>query len=208
MQDLRRYDIFEVGLAVAALLADDSAHPGHRHALSSWRFDRRFPGEIKGYGMPRFLELVNITGGFSDAGGSRSDAVERDHARVRDERRHRRPGSEIGGSIGSTVRARSAADLRPLRVLIRLRLGCRHRRELRQSDRRRNVRAGDRARQKFEAKHFYLIIPPPASAVAAAQFSVEHVPVHPISRSRWGARCSCILLGGSLGACGSSSSAF
>lgn len=81
--------------------------------------DRWFPGEIKGYGLPRFLEIVNLRGGFirrrwitlktlSSAvtlGSGMSTGVEG-------------PIAQIGGSIGSTVGRTLRPSAERLRVLI------------------------------------------------------------------------------------------
>lgn len=81
--------------------------------------DKRFPGEIKGYGLPRFLELVNIKGGYlrrrwitlktlSSAitlGSGMSAGIEG-------------PIAQIGGSIGSTVGRALRPSFERLRVLI------------------------------------------------------------------------------------------
>jgi CIC family chloride channel protein len=81
--------------------------------------DRRFPGEIKGYGLPRFLEIVNIKGGYlrrrwitlktlSSAitlGSGMSAGIEG-------------PIAQIGGSIGSTVGRALRPSFDRLRILI------------------------------------------------------------------------------------------
>jgi len=81
--------------------------------------DRRFPGEIKGYGLPRFLETVNIKGGYlrrrwitlktlSSAitiGSGMSAGLEG-------------PIAQIGGSVGSTVGRALRPPFDRLRVLI------------------------------------------------------------------------------------------
>ncbi len=83
--------------------------------------DRWFPGEIKGYGLPRFLEIVNVEGGFikrrwvtlktlSNAitlGSGMSAGIEG-------------PIAQIGGSIGSTC----ARALRPSPDQLRLLIAC------------------------------------------------------------------------------------
>ncbi|MEE8312602.1 MAG: chloride channel protein [Candidatus Binatia bacterium] len=80
-----------------------------------------FPGEMKGYGMPRFLELVNVKGGFikrrwitlktlSSAitlGSGMSAGIEG-------------PIAQIGGSIGSTV----GRALRPSQDRLRVLIAC------------------------------------------------------------------------------------
>jgi CIC family chloride channel protein len=182
MQDLPRYDIFEVGFAgLPRYWPTIPLIPIIGMAVIV-ALERRFPGEIKGYGMPRFLELVNITGGFlrrrwitlktlSSAitiGAGMSAGIEG-------------PVAQIGGSIGSTVGRVLQPTFDRLRVLI----AC-------------GSAAGIAAAygspiagvmfaqeivlaSEFEAKHFYLIIlAAGASAVAAAQFSgVEHVMTAP-----------------------------
>ena len=81
--------------------------------------ERLFPGEMKGYGLPRFLELVNIKGGYlrrrwitlktvSSAitvGSGMSAGIEG-------------PIAQIGGSIGSTVGRVIRPSFERLRVLI------------------------------------------------------------------------------------------
>jgi CIC family chloride channel protein len=81
--------------------------------------DHFFPGEIKGYGLPRFLEIVNIHGGYlrrrwitlktiSSAitlGSGMSAGIEG-------------PVAQIGGSIGSTVGRALRPSFERLRVLI------------------------------------------------------------------------------------------
>jgi CIC family chloride channel protein len=178
MQDLPRYDIFQVGFeGLPRYWPTIPLIPIIGMAIIV-ALERRFPGEIKGYGMPRFLELVNITGGFlrrrwitlktlSSAitlGSGMSAGIEG-------------PVAQIGGSIGSTVGRVLDPTFDRLRVLI----AC-------------GSAAGIAAAygspiagvmfaqeivlaSEFEAKHFYLIIlAAGASAVAAAQISgVEHV---------------------------------
>lgn len=178
MEDLPRYDIFQVGFAgLPRYWPTIPLIPIIGMAIIV-ALDRRFPGEIKGYGMPRFLELVNITGGFlrrrwitlktiSSAitlGSGMSAGIEG-------------PVAQIGGSIGSTVGRILQPTFERLRVLI----AC-------------GSAAGIAAAygspiagvmfaqeivlaSEFEAKHFYLIIlSAGASAVAAAEISgAEHV---------------------------------
>ena len=119
LSGLPRYDVFEIGL---------SGLPA-----GWWRIplvpvlgmlliivlDRWFPGEIKGYGLPRFLEIVNIRGGYlrrrwitlktlSTAitlGSGMSAGVEG-------------PIAQIGGSIGSTVGRLLRPSFERLRLLI------------------------------------------------------------------------------------------
>jgi CIC family chloride channel protein len=81
--------------------------------------DRFFPGEMKGYGLPRFLEIVNVHGGYlrrrwitlktiSSAitlGSGMSAGIEG-------------PIAQIGGSIGSTVGRALRPSFERLRVLI------------------------------------------------------------------------------------------
>ena len=81
--------------------------------------DRWFPGEMKGYGLPRFLELVNVKGGYlrrrwitlktlSSAitlGSGMSAGIEG-------------PIAQIGGSVGSTVGRALRPSFDRLRVLI------------------------------------------------------------------------------------------
>ncbi len=81
--------------------------------------DRWFPGEIKGYGLPRFLEIVNVKGGYirrrwitlktlSNAitlGSGMSAGVEG-------------PIAQIGGSLGSTLGRTLRPSAERLRVLI------------------------------------------------------------------------------------------
>jgi len=117
--DLATYNIFESGF---------SGIPSHWWYIpliplagmaTIVLLDRRFPGEIKGYGLPRFLELVNIQGGFlrrrwitlktfSSAitlGSGMSAGIEG-------------PIAQIGGSIGSTVGRALRPSFERLRVLI------------------------------------------------------------------------------------------
>lgn len=178
MQDLPRYDIFEVGLAGLPRFWPAIPVIPVIGMLVIVALDRRFPGEIKGYGMPRFLELVNITGGYlkrrwitlktlSSAitlGSGMSAGIEG-------------PVAQIGGTIGSTV----GRALRPTFDRLRVLIAC-------------GSAAGIAAAygspiaavmfaqeivlaSEFDAKHFYLIIlAAGASAVASAQISgVEHV---------------------------------
>jgi CIC family chloride channel protein len=178
MQDLRRYDIFAVGLAGLPRYWPMIPLIPVIGMLFIVALDRRFPGEIKGYGMPRFLELVNITGGFlrrrwitlktlSSAitlGSGMSAGIEG-------------PVAQIGGSIGSTVGRALQPTFDRLRVLI----ACGSAAGIAASYG--SPIAGVMFAQEivlaseFEAKHFYLIIlAAGASAVAAAQISgVEHV---------------------------------
>lgn len=81
--------------------------------------DRLFPGEIKGYGLPRFLELVNLRGGYLKRrwimlktlatavtlGSGMSAGVEG-------------PIVQIGGAIGSTVSRYLRTSAAQLKVLI------------------------------------------------------------------------------------------
>ncbi len=83
--------------------------------------DLWFPGEMKGYGMPKFLELVNVKGGFlkrrwitlktlSSAitlGSGMSAGIEG-------------PIAQIGGSVGSTV----GRALRPSQDRLRVLIAC------------------------------------------------------------------------------------
>ncbi len=83
--------------------------------------DHSFPGEIKGYGLPRFLEIVNVEGGFIKRrwitlktlsaaitlGSGMSCGIEG-------------PIAQIGGSIGSTI----ARVLRPTAEQLRLLIAC------------------------------------------------------------------------------------
>lgn len=82
-------------------------------------FDRFFPGEMKGYGLPRFLEIVNVHGGYLrrrwitlktisaaiTLGSGMSAGIEG-------------PIAQIGGSIGSTVGRALRPSFERLRVLI------------------------------------------------------------------------------------------
>ncbi len=81
--------------------------------------DRWFPGEMKGYGLPRFLEIVNFRGGYlrrrwitlktlSSAitlGSGMSAGIEG-------------PIAQIGGSIGSTVGRGLRPSFSRLRILV------------------------------------------------------------------------------------------
>jgi CIC family chloride channel protein len=81
--------------------------------------DRFFPGDVKGYGLPKFLEIVNVQGGYlrrrwitlktlSSAitlGSGMSAGIEG-------------PIAQIGGSIGSTVGRALRPSFDRLRVLI------------------------------------------------------------------------------------------
>jgi CIC family chloride channel protein len=177
LEDLSRYDVFETGFA---------GLPPYWFAVPVIPvvgmgcivlLDKRFPGEIKGYGMPRFLELVNITGGFlrrrwimlktlSSAitiGAGMSAGIEG-------------PVAQIGGSIGSTV----GRALRPSFDRLRVLIACGSAAGISASFG--SPIAGVMFAQEivlaseFEARQFYLIIlSAAASAVANAHFSgVQH----------------------------------
>ncbi len=119
IEGLRHYDVFEQGLGA---LPENwwfiPAIPMAGMAILVL-LDRWFPGEIKGYGLPRFLEIVNVKGGYlrrrwitlktlSTAitlGSGMSAGVEG-------------PIAQIGGSIGSTVGRLLRPSFDRLRVLI------------------------------------------------------------------------------------------
>jgi CIC family chloride channel protein len=115
-------------------LTDDIFVTGTRGLPNNWWFiplipmsgmaiivllDYWFPGEIKGYGLPRFLEIVNLQGGYikrrwitlktlSSAitlGSGMSTGIEG-------------PIAQIGGSIGSTLGRALRPSAERLRVLI------------------------------------------------------------------------------------------
>ena len=81
--------------------------------------DRWFPGEVKGYGLPRFLEIVNFEGGYIKRrwitlktlsaaitlGSGMSTGIEG-------------PIAQIGGSVGSTIGRALRPSADSLRVLI------------------------------------------------------------------------------------------
>ena len=119
LSDLERFDIFKTGLAG---LNDRWWYipliPMAGMTLIVF-LDRWFPGEIKGYGMPRFLEIVNVKGGYLrrrwvslktisvaiTLGSGMSAGIEG-------------PIAQIGGSIGSTVGRALRPVFERLRVLI------------------------------------------------------------------------------------------
>jgi CIC family chloride channel protein len=180
VEDLSRYDLFETGLA---------GLPRYWFAVPVIPvvgmacivlLDRRFPGEIKGYGMPKFLELVNITGGFlrrrwitlktiSGAitiGSGMSAGIEG-------------PVAQIGGSIGSTVGRALRPSFERLRVLI----ACGSAAGISASFG--SPIAGVMFAQEivlaseFEARHFYLIIlASGAAAVMSSYVSPAHRALH------------------------------
>ncbi len=117
--DLERYDIFATGLAGLPpnwwyIPLIPTAGMTVLVVLDRW-----FPGEMKGYGLPRFLELVNIRGGYLKRrwitlktlsaaitlGSGMSAGIEG-------------PIAQIGGSIGSTVGRALRPSFERLRVLI------------------------------------------------------------------------------------------
>ncbi len=113
------YDVFQVGLSgLPSGWWRIPAIPVAGMALIVL-LDRWFPGEIKGYGLPRFLEIVNFRGGYlrrrwitlktlSTAitlGSGMSAGVEG-------------PIAQIGGSIGSTVGRLLRPSFERLRLLI------------------------------------------------------------------------------------------
>lgn len=201
MQDLPRYDIFQVGFAGLPRYWPTIPLIPIVGMTLIVALDRRFPGEIKGYGMPRFLELVNITGGFlrrrwitlktlSSAitlGCGMSAGIEG-------------PVAQIGGSIASTVGRALQPTFDRLRVLI----ACGSAAGI--SAAYGSPIAGVMFAQEivlaseFEAKHFYLIIlSAGASAVTAAQVSgVEHVLTAPDLRFAMGREVLLYVLVGAI----------
>jgi CIC family chloride channel protein len=119
LSQLEKYDIFAHGLSA---LPDNWGYipliPMAAMALIAI-LERYFPGEMEGYGLPRFLELVNIKGGYLrrrwitlktisaaiTVGSGMSAGIEG-------------PIAQIGGSIGSTVGRALRPSFERLRVLI------------------------------------------------------------------------------------------
>jgi CIC family chloride channel protein len=116
---LRSYDIFVSGLAgVPDQWWWIPAIP-ILGMLAIALLDRWFPGEIKGYGLPKFLELVNIKGGYLrrrwitlktlasaiTVGCGMSAGIEG-------------PIAQIGGSVGSTIGRTLRPSFDRLRVMI------------------------------------------------------------------------------------------
>ncbi len=115
----RPYDIFVTGLAgVPDRWWWIPAIPTFGMLLIAL-LDRWFPGEIKGYGLPQFLELVNVKGGYLrrrwitlktlasaiTVGSGMSAGIEG-------------PIAQIGGSVGSTIGRALRPSFDRLRVLI------------------------------------------------------------------------------------------
>jgi len=119
VEELANYNIFDTGLAglptnwwVIPLIPITGM-------LMIVILDRFFPGDVKGYGLPKFLEIVNVQGGYvrrrwitlktlSSAitlGSGMSAGIEG-------------PIAQIGGSIGSTVGRGLRPSFDRLRVLI------------------------------------------------------------------------------------------